>query len=140
MLAAIIGLTGKATAMPVENVSVGAACAAAAMLIHGVWPVSVNSIPPNPARSTWRASSAAPAQLVGPTITSKFIAPPSSSGRASFRSRHRQPAADRQRLPGDEPGVVGGEEHDRRGDVVGGGQPPERDGPGQRVDEALAGA
>ncbi len=36
MLAAIIGLTGNATAMPVENVSVGAAAAAAAMLIHGV--------------------------------------------------------------------------------------------------------
>ncbi len=35
--------------------SVGAAVAAAAMLIHGVWPVSVNIIPQNPAPSTWRA-------------------------------------------------------------------------------------
>ena len=81
MLAAIIGLIGNATAIPVDNVSVGAACAAAAMLIHGVWPVSVNIIPPNPAPSTLRASSAASAQLDGPTITSKFIAPPSSSCR-----------------------------------------------------------
>src|SRR5215468_10141369 len=73
MLAAIIGLIGNATAIPVENISDGAAEAAAAMLIHGVWPVSVKSIPEKPAASTRRAVSAASAQLVGPTITSKFM-------------------------------------------------------------------
>ncbi len=36
MLAAIIGLTGKATAIPVENISDCDAAAAAATLIHGV--------------------------------------------------------------------------------------------------------
>ena len=36
-----IGLRGKATAMPVLNVSVGAAVAAAAICIHGTWLVSV---------------------------------------------------------------------------------------------------
>ena len=36
MLAAIIGLIGNATAIPVENISDRDAVAAAAMLIHGV--------------------------------------------------------------------------------------------------------
>ena len=76
MPAMTMGLTGKATAIPVDSSSVGAAVAADAMLIHGVWPVSVKTIPENPARSTTRASSPAADQLVGPTITSKCIRAP----------------------------------------------------------------
>lgn len=51
--AASIGLRGNATAIPVENSRVGAA---AAIDIHGVWVVSVNTIPEKPACSTSRAS------------------------------------------------------------------------------------
>ena len=55
--AAIIGLTGNATAIPVDMVNVGAAEAAAAMVIHGVWPASVKTIPENSALSARRARS-----------------------------------------------------------------------------------
>ena len=50
--AAIIGLRGNATAMPVLKCKSGAAIAAAAIFIHGTSEVSVNSIP-----EKWLASS-----------------------------------------------------------------------------------
>jgi hypothetical protein len=53
--AEIIGLRGNATAIPVLNVNFGAAIAAAAIIIHGTLPASVNSIPENPADSSSRA-------------------------------------------------------------------------------------
>ena len=59
--------------MPVVNSSVGAAVAAAAIDIHGVWLVSVNSIPEKPWASTSRASCALAAQVVAPTIRSNRI-------------------------------------------------------------------
>ena len=74
--AATIGLRGKATEIPVLKWSAGAAVAAAAIDIHGVWLVSVNSIPEKPLASTSRASWAAPAQVDGPTIRSNCTCPP----------------------------------------------------------------
>lgn len=46
---------------------------AAAIDIHGVWLVSVKTIPENPAASTSQAVWAASAHVVAPTITSICI-------------------------------------------------------------------
>src|SRR5271165_4072362 len=65
-----MGLRAKATAIPVEKVSVGAATAPAAIDIQGVWLVSVKTIPENPTDSTAAARRALSAHVVGPTIRS----------------------------------------------------------------------
>src|SRR6266508_4044596 len=52
-------------------------------------------------------------------------------------SGHRQAAADRQRLPGDEAGTVGGEEGDGRTDVLGRAEPLHRHRPGHPGDHLL---
>src|SRR5215510_8781284 len=51
-----------------------------------------------------------------------------------LRSVHREAAAHRDRLPGNEGGAVAGQEGDRRGHVLRLGQPPHRD----RLDQRLA--
>ena len=65
-----MGLRGNATAMPVAKSSFGDAVAAAAMLIQGTWPPSVNSMPEKPASSSRTARSALSCQVIVPTITS----------------------------------------------------------------------
>lgn len=73
--AAMIGLRGNATAMPVQNSSEGAALEAAAIDIHGVWVCSVKSIPENPTFSILRARSAVAAQVCEPVIRSNRMPP-----------------------------------------------------------------
>jgi mannose-6-phosphate isomerase-like protein (cupin superfamily) len=65
-----MGLRGNATAMPVLNSSEGAAWAAAASDIHGVWVVSVNNMPEKPAPSRSRASRAVAAHVEEPVVRS----------------------------------------------------------------------
>ena len=71
-----MGLRASATAMPVLNSSSGAAVAAAAIIIHGTWLVSVNSIPENPADWTEAASAALSCQRMLPVIKSNFMIAP----------------------------------------------------------------
>src|SRR5215218_5150023 len=78
MAADTMGLRGKATAMPVVSSRVGAAVAAEAIDIHGVWLVSVNNMPEKPWSATSRASWALAAHVDGPTIRSNRM-------RAHFR-------------------------------------------------------
>ena len=68
-----MGLRGKATAIPVLSSRLGAACAATANDIHGVWLVSVKSRPEKPASSTARASWAVSAHVEPPVIRSNCI-------------------------------------------------------------------
>ena len=59
--------------MPVVNISVGAAMAAAAIDIHGVWLVSVNRRPEKPASSARRAVSALWAHVLAPIMRSNSM-------------------------------------------------------------------
>jgi hypothetical protein len=68
---------------------VGAAVAAAAIDIHGVWLVSVKSIPENPARSAATASSAVSAHVRAVIIRSKSNGISSSWAIAESRTRLR---------------------------------------------------
>lgn len=92
-LAAIMGLRGNATATPVLNSSDGAAMAAAAIDIQGVWLVSVNTIPENPARSTSIAKRAVGSHAEVPVMRSKRIAPHGSVATM-------QPTGSRPHMPG----------------------------------------
>ena len=81
--AMIIGLRGKATAMPVARSSDGAAWWAATTDTHGGWRISVNTIPAKPASWTSRASRCTPSQLAGSVITSRSHATHHRTGVAS---------------------------------------------------------
>src|SRR5208282_2680027 len=61
-----------------------------------------------------------------------------SIGAGSIASGHGEAAADRQRLPGDVGGFVGGEEGDRGRDIGGLADPAQRDGARQPVPQLLA--
>ena len=69
--AVIIGLRGKATAMPVARSSDGAAWWAATTDSHGGWRISVNTIPANPAAATSPAKACTPFHVPGSVITSR---------------------------------------------------------------------